>query len=172
MKRIFVLSVLILFVVSVSIPAAAAGKRKNVFVGIGEASSEQEGLFLDIGFEKRFFRNFYGQFIFDYYNNPRGLTYSSDSYAIGFSLYGVYKIPVSHSINFFLKAGYHLTIQKDRWESFCITTGSDHGIAGGGGIEFHLSDRTFIYGGVTVKRAFINNDTWVKLYGGVGFRLK
>lgn len=43
---------------------------------------------------------------------------------------------------------------------------------GGGGIEFHLSDWTFINGGAAVKTAIVGDRTWVKLYGGVGFRLK
>ena len=43
---------------------------------------------------------------------------------------------------------------------------------GGGGIEFHLSDWTFINGGAALKTAIVGDRTWVKLYGGVGFRLK
>jgi hypothetical protein len=37
---------LILFVVSVSLPAAGEGKRKIVFAGIGAAASDLEGFYL------------------------------------------------------------------------------------------------------------------------------
>lgn len=178
MKRILMLSMLMLFVVSVSLPAlhaAGGGKRKIVFAGIGAASSDLGGLFMDIGLEKRFFGNFYGQFLFDYYFNPFDKPGISDSYAYGINLYGVYRIPVSTKINFFLKAGFHWTTLKKNYETSRIVHRKDYGIAGGGGIECRLSETVFIHAGATVKYAYDEDEVdhkWVKLYGGVVFRLK
>ncbi len=175
MKKILVLAMLILFVVSVSLPAAGQGKRHIVFAGTGVAVSNLEGLFFDIGVEKRFFGNFYGQFLFDYYLNPFKSFSPIDSYAYGLNFYGVYKIPASDRIYFCLKTGFHITSWKKEWDVTRIEIRTDYGFAGGGGIEYHLNDRAFIYSGATVKWAFDEltiSDKWVKLYGGLVLLVK
>lgn len=175
MKKILTLSIVILVAISMTLPAAGSGKRKIVFAGIGSATSDLGGLFLDIGIEKRFFTNFYGQFLFDYYFNPFKVPGVSDSYAYGFNFYGVYKIPVSKRLHFFLKAGFHLTtLMRERTSSY-ISNRKDYGPTGGGGIEFHLSKWVYIYGGITRKWAYDEDEKdfkWTKLYSGLIFHLK
>lgn len=172
MKKILVLLMLILFLVSTFLSGEEKGKRTNLLVGIGSAVSDLEGLYMEVGVEKQFSGNVYGQFMVDYYFNPFDLPDDSNSYAFGLNLYGVYKIPASDSINFFVKAGFHFTTMKEKWEFLGIDTSADVGIAGGGGIEFNLNDRTFIYGGATVRTALEEKRTWIKIGGGVGFRVK
>jgi hypothetical protein len=173
MKKILVLLMLILFLVSAFLSGEEVGKCTNLLAGIGSAVSDLEGLYMEVGVEKQFSGNVYGQFMVDYYFNPFELPDNSNSYAFGLNLYGVYKIPASDSINVFLKAGLHITMMKEDWEFIgFINTSADFGIAGGGGIEFHLSDRAFIYGGATVRTALEEKRTWIKIGGGVGFRVK
>ncbi len=172
MKKFFILSMLSLFVFSVSLCAAGEVKRKNVLVGGGGAASDLEGPFMEIGVEKQLSGNFYGQLLFDYYFSPFELPGDSNPYALGISLYGVHKFPVSDSISFLLKAGFHLTVMKEYFGILGIETNADLGIAGGGGIEFNLSHRLAIYSGATVKRSLDESRTWFKFYGGVGFRVK
>ena len=175
MKKIFVLSMVILFGVSMVLHAAGEKKRTILFTGVGVAGSDLGGLFLDIGAEKRFFKNFYGQFLFDYYFNPFDTPTIADSYAYGLNFYGVYKIPVSGNIHFFLKGGFHFsTLYRERANS-TISNRKDSGLAWGGGIEYHLSKLIYFRGGVTWKWAYDHDDKnfkWTKIYGGLVFHVK
>lgn len=175
MKKIVVLSILILYGVSAVLHAANEKKRTILFAGTGIAGSDLGGLFMDIGIEKRFFKNFYGQFLFDYYFKPFDSPGIADSYAYGFNFYGVYKIPVSDKIHFFLKGGFHFsTLRRERVNS-SISDRKDYGLAGGGGIEYHLSKMIYFRGGVTAKGAYDEDEknfNWVKIYGGFVFHVK
>ncbi len=177
MKKIIVLSMFIVFMATLSfsdIPFSNMGeeKRINVFGGVGTAISDLEGCLVEIGIEKQFSGDFYGQLSVDYYFNPEELDDSDDSYAFSTNLFGVYKFPVSRNLNFYLKGGIHLTGRKEEWTYIGTNVNLDYGLAGGGGIEFMLSNRVAIYSGVTAKTSLDENRTWFKFHGGISIQVQ
>jgi len=149
----------------------------NIFGNVGLATSDVEGLFVDIGAELKLSNNFYGQVLFDYYFSPIGEDIPGlDDSAYGFNLYGVYKFTGSESLNLFAKAGVHYTTVKMSASTGGVTfsaESSDFGIGGGLGIEYSMSENVALVLGATAKLIFSEGDTgnWFKFYGGVNFRL-
>ncbi len=171
-KRILVCVTVLVVLAAMSTSLCAV----NIFGNIGLASSDLDGLFLDIGAEFKFSNNFYGQVLFDYYFNPGALVVGVDDSAYGVNLYGVYKFTGSESLNLFAKAGVHYTTIKMSASAVGISVSaesSDFGIGGGLGIEYSLSKGFALVLGATAKLLFSEGDTgnWFKFYGGVNFRL-
>ncbi|MCP4146842.1 MAG: porin family protein, partial [bacterium] len=149
MRKAFLLVTLVLFVCFLSVSADDEGNEINIFGGAGFAFSDIEGLCQDAGVEFQLSENIYIQGVFDYYLAPYGSDIDGDS-AYGINLYGVYKIPSSDTMNFYLKAGGHYTTIKMETSIFGIDISgksSDFGIAGGAGVEFAMGDSMDIYAG-------------------------
>ena len=149
----------------------------NLFGNVGLATSDLEGLFVDVGAEVKLSNNFYGQVLFDYYFNPTGEDIEGlDDSAYGFNLYGVYKFTGSGPLNLFAKAGVHYTTIKMSASGGGVTVSaesSDFGLAGGLGVEYALSEQAALVLGATAKLIFTEGETgnWFKFYGGINFRL-
>ena len=172
MKKILVWVTVLIVLAAMSTSLCAI----NIFGNIGLASSDLEGLFVDIGAEFKFSNNFYGQVLFDYYFNPATLVVGVDDSAYGFNLYGVYKFTGSGSLNLFAKGGVHYTTIKMSASAGGISVSaesSDFGIGGGLGVEYSLSENVALVLGATAKLIFTEGETgdWYKFYGGVNFRL-
>jgi opacity protein-like surface antigen len=177
MKRILLCITLVMFLGVITTSLSAGDKKINLFGNVGIATSDVEGLFVDVGAELQFTNNIYGQLLFDYYFNPTGedIEGVNDS-AYGFNLYGVYKFSSSSALNLFVKAGVHYTTIKASAEAYGISVSvsdSDFGIGGGLGIEYSLSEKMALLLGGTVKVIFSEGETgtWFKFYGGFNFQL-
>lgn len=172
MKKKYVVTILLLLVCSFALLAEGKKKEINVLAGIGSADSDLKGLVLELGIEKQYTRKLYGQLIIDYYSNPFEVSGEFNSYAYGFSLFGAYKMPASSRLKIVLKLGLHITMMREKWKWLGSMTSADLGIAGGGGLEFKITDRAALYGGVTAKTSVEESRFWFKCSGGVIFKLK
>lgn len=170
--------VLVLILLLSTVAMLAEGKRINLFADLGAAANDFEGMFIDVGAELQLSQKFYGQLLFDYYLDPTG-TNTSDvkSEVYGFGLYGVYKAPLSDKLNFFVKGGLTYQMVKVSVELFGVTfegeTESELGFGAGGGIEYGLNDKVALQAGLTYRGIFAEGGAnWLKIYGGVSFRVK
>lgn len=170
--------VLVLLLSTVAMFAEGEGKRINLFADLGAAANDFEGMFIDVGVEMQLSGKFYGQLLFDYYLDPTGSNTSSvKSEVYGFGLYGVYKAPLSDNLNFFVKGGLTYQMVKVSVEFLGVTlegeTESELGFGAGGGIEYGLSEKLALQAGLTYRGIFAEGGAnWLKIYGGVSFRIK
>lgn len=169
MKRIITVTLLILFVSTVTLLAVDQKKEINILAGAGVASSDLKGPVVEIGVEKQLKGNLFGQLYVDYYFNPFDFTGDADSSAFGLTFLGAYKVPVTEGINYVLKLGLHFTFMKEEWNYIGRRTSADLGFAGGGAVEFILNTKTTLYGGVTVKTAVDESRTWLTFNCGLSF---
>lgn len=179
MRKIVVFVTLTLFMAGFASSLSAYGEKKfNVFVNLGYAFSDFEGLVLEFGGELQVTGNLYGQLLIDYYPDPfgdEGVPDFNDS-AYGLNLYAVYKLQMADKMNLFAKAGVNLTSVKVAAVVFGIpvtAVDTDFGAGAGAGIEYLFNDKWGMQLGGTVKFLFAEDTaTWFKVYGGVSYRLK
>jgi hypothetical protein len=174
---------ILLFILMVQLAAASAfsipgGDRKRFFLisGIGYASSHPEGLLAEAGVEVRLFGNIHTRILLDYYP---GKDMEKDSKTLkhmySITLYVVYKIQVSETIDFRLKAGGHYSRIRAEITALGITfttTMADIGYSGGG-FSWQLSNQVYLYAEAAVKHLLLDEPwTWVKGQMGVMLRLR
>jgi len=178
MKKLLLCILIIQFAAAVafSIPG---GDRKRFFLisGIGYASSHPQGLLAEAGVEVRLFGNIHTRILIDYYfgSNTR-----KDSQTLkhmsGITLYAVYKLQVSETIAFRLKAGGHYSRISTEMTVLGLTfttTMADIGYCGGGGFTWQLSNKVYLYAEAAVKHLLLDEPwTWIKGQIGVMLRLR
>lgn len=182
MRKSLVLLVLAAFFAVCATPAAAQSEREfNVLGGLGFATSDFKGLVFDIGAEFQLSQNLYIQALFDIYPEPFDedvLGVSDVDYsAYGLTLYGVFKVPASDKLKFFVKGGLNFTSVKASGQVFGIgatSSDSDLGLGGGIGAEYSLNERFSVLFGGTAKLIFdeIENGNWFKIYIGVLYKVR
>ncbi len=175
---------ILLFILMVQFAAASAssipgGDRKRFYLiaGSGYASSHPEGLLAEAGVEVRLFGNIHTRILIDYYP---GSNTRKDSQTLkhmtGITLYAVYKLQVSDTIAFRLKAGGHYSRISTEITALGITfttSMADIGYCGGGGFSWQLSNTVYLYAEAAVKHLLLDEPwTWVKGQLGVMFRLR
>jgi opacity protein-like surface antigen len=173
MRKTLVLVTLLLFLGVFSLSA----RPINLFGNVGFAVSGDElfkNLFLDIGAEMQLSGPIWGQVVFDYYFNPSDLEIlaGANESAYSINLYGVYKHPMTDTVNLFAKAGFGYTTYEI--EIFGFTgSASDFGFGGGAGIEYKIGPKMAILAGGTVRIALEEGDsfTWFKMYGGFSYQV-
>jgi hypothetical protein len=156
-----------------SISLFAEDRREiSIMVGAGTAASNFKGLFVDVGAEIPFAKRFYVQGMLDYYFSPGGSEKPDDS-ALGISLYGVLKVPLSERWGLFIKAGPNYTIHNTTETAFGVSypvRNTYKGIGGGLGLHYLFAHRLYFYIGGTVKAWFGEDNStenyWIKAYGG------
>lgn len=145
----------------------------NIFSNLGIAQWELDGMFFDVGLEIQLNRHIYGQFLYDYYQNPVSWGDKKDNSASGYNLYVVYKQARTNRLSLFIKGGIHYSNYRFAGpNSGIIFKDSYLGFGTGAGIEASLSKKLALLLGVTVKTGTgWEHDSWVKCYFGLNFRL-
>jgi hypothetical protein len=176
MKKIAVFILLIQFAAA-SAFSITGGDRKRFYliVGSGYASSHPEGLLMETGVEVRLFGNIHTRILLDYYF---GNDVEKDSMTLkhmyGITLYAVYKMQVSETIDFRVKLGGHYSRVRAEITALGLTfttTMADIGYCGGGGFSWQLSNRFYLYAEAAVKHLLLDEPwTWVK--GEIGLMLR
>ncbi len=184
MKKVILFLVILQFgalsvlAVSGGIPVGD-GDRHRFFImgGTGYASSNPKGGLLEAGVEIRLFGNIHARLLF---NNYFGRNVMKDNITVkhmnAVNLYAVYKLRVSETVNFRLKAGGHYTSVKATIDALGLTfdtSMSDIGFCGGPGFSMQLSNRFYIYIEAEVKHLLLEDPwTWVNGQVGVMYRLR
>jgi hypothetical protein len=180
MKKAMLLVLIVQFAVaSVSAYPGGNGDRKRFFfiAGTGYASSHPEGALLEAGVEIRLFGNLHARIIVDYYfgNN----TMKADirvKHIYGVSFFAVYKMRVSETVDFRLKAGGHYAGIRAEMTVLGLTfttSMADFGFGAGGGFSLQLSNKVYLYAEASVKHLLLDEPwTWVKGQMGVMFRIR
>ena len=181
MKKIILL--LILMAQLAALPASASsitgGDRKRFYViaGIGYASSYPEGFLVEAGVEVRLFGNIHTRLMVDYYP---GMDERKDNITLkhmsGITLYGIYKMKVSETVDFRVKAGGHYSRIRAEMTALGLTfntTMADIGFSAGAGFSWQWSNTLYLYGETTVKYLMLDEPwTWVKGQLGIMLRLR
>ena len=177
---------IVLFILLIQLAVASAfsipgGDRKRFFliVGSGYASSHPEGLQMETGVEVRLFGNIHTRILLDYYF---GSDVEKDSRTLkpihmyGITLYAVYKMQVSETIDFRVKLGGHYSRIRAEITALGITfttTMADIGYCGGAGFSWQLSNKFYLYAEAAVKHLLLDEPwTWVKGEMGLMLRLR
>ena len=159
---------------------AGDGSRRRIYLigGTGWTFGRMEGLSAELGVEMRLFGDVHAQLMLDYYSATRGVAHDgvTITQAYGISLYALYKIAVSETLNFNIKAGGHITVFDYEVGSFGIlfdTTETEKGLCGGIGFDWLLGNRWGIYTDGTLKYLMVSQPwIWVKVQLGVRFRVR
>lgn len=180
MKKILLLILIIQFI-AVSVLGLPGGdndrRRFFIMAGTGYASSNPEGALLEAGVEIRLFGDIHARFVVDhYFGNNSTKDNLVLKYAYGASLYAVYKIRISETVDFRLKAGGHYTRARARITALGLTfntTMADIGFCAGPGFSMQLSNKVYIYVEGAVKHLLLDEPwTWAKVQTGVMYRLR
>lgn len=181
MRKAILLTAIILFAYAALFPTngITPGDRKRFFVigGIGYASSHPEGLLLEMGVELRLFGNIHARVLLEHYF---GSNIEKDSEIVkhmnGATLYAVYNMQLSETVEFRLKAGGHFTSIRSQITVIGLTftsTKANIGYSAGAGFTMQVSNRFYLYAETTVKHLLLDEPwTWVKGQVGVMFRLR
>ena len=170
MKKMLVFVTVVLFIGAFSLSAAPI----NIFGNLGIATSDFEGMFMDIGAEMQLSGPIWGQVVFDYYFNPSGANLPagvSDS-AYGGFLYGVFKNAMNNKTNLFAKAGVGYTTYEISFLGIGVSA-SAFGLGGGAGIEYKVAPKMAILAGGTFKMLFDEGETMniFKIYVGLSYQV-
>lgn len=180
MKKILLLILIIQFTAaSVSGFPGEDSDRMRFFImaGTGYASSHPQGALLEAGVEIRLFGDIHARLLVDhYFGNNTMKDNVMVKYMYGATLYAVYKIQVSETVDFRLKVGGHYTSIRARITALGLTfntTMADIGYCGGAGFSWQLSNRFYLYAEAAVKYLLLDEPwTWVKGQTGVMYRLR
>lgn len=141
------------------------GERKRIYLlaagGYTFPGLDMEGGHAELGMEARLFGKVHARLTVDYYwgNKQRLIEGETVLYAYGFNLYGLYKLNISETLCFALKAGAHYTTVKTRLSAFGVTftaRNSDPGGAAGGGFCWQVSNRLSIFAEAEAKHLLSN----------------
>jgi hypothetical protein len=178
MKKIW-LFILIVQLAAAPVFSIPGSDRKRFYLisGIGYASSHPEGWLAEAGVEVQLFGNIHTRILLDYYP---GREIEKDSVTLkhmyGISLYVVYKLQVSETIDFRLKVGGHYSRIRAEITALGITfttTMADIGYSSGGGFSWQLGNKVYLYAEAAVKHLLLDEPwTWVKGDVGIMFRLR
>lgn len=162
-----------------SIEGITLGDRNRFFVigGIGYASSHPEGLLLEMGVEVRLFGKINARILLEHYF---GGNIEKDSETVkhmnGATLYAVYNMQLSETVEFRLKAGGHYTSIRSEITVLGLTftsTKANIGYSAGAGFTLQISNKFYLYAETTVKHLLLDEPwTWIKGQIGVMFRLR
>lgn len=180
MKKILLLIVIIQFTAaSVSSLPGEDNDRRRFFImaGTGYASSYPEGALLEAGLEIRLFGDIHARLSVDHYFGNNSMEDNlMVKYSYGATLYAVYKIRVSETVDFRLKVGGHYTRVRARITALGLTfntTMADIGFCAGPGFSMQLSNKVYIYIEAAVKHLLLDEPwTWAKVQTGVMYRLR
>ena len=179
---LFILPILSdLWVLSSSLNAAVQSgderKRIYIFAGGGYALLRIQGVEAEIGGEVELFHQLFARVIVDYTTDSGGARDGEDiEYVFGINLQGVYKIPLSDTVLFRLSVGGHYSMYKASVTAFGVTystSESYYGVGGGLGFERQLGNHFSFYAGAEGR--YLMSDppkTWIKLSGGLSYRIK
>lgn len=155
------------------------GDRKRFYLisGIGYASSHPAGWLAEAGVEIRLFGNIHTRILLNYYPGREvekdGITLKQ---MYGITLYVVYKLQVTETLDFRVKLGGHYSTVRAEITALGITfttTMADVGYSGGGGFSWQLGNHVYLYAEAAVKHLLLDEPwTWVKGQMGVMFRLR
>lgn len=152
-------------------------KRIYIFAGGGYALLRVQGGCAEIGGEVEIFHQLFARVIMEYASDSAGARDGEDiEYAAGINLQGVYKIPLSDTTFFRLSVGGHYTMYKASVTAFGVTYSTNesyYGIGGGLGFERQLGNHVSFYAGAEGR--YLMSDppkTWIKLSGGLSYRIK
>jgi hypothetical protein len=145
--------------------------------GSGYASSHPEGLLLEAGVELRLFGNIHARILLDHYFGS-GIEKESETvkHMYGVTLYALYKMRVTETVDFRLKAGGHYTSIRSEITVLGLTfttTKADIGFSVGAGFSVQLSNKVYLYVETTIKHLLLDEPwTWVKGDIGVMYRFR
>jgi len=164
---------------SVFASPVGSGDRRRFFViaGTGYASSNPRGALLEAGVEIRLFGDVHARLIFDHYF---GSDYAKDNIIVkhiwGATFYGVYKIPLSETVDFRLKVGGHYASVRARVTALGLsfnTTMADVGVCAGPGFSVQLGNKVYLYAEAEVKYLMLDDPwTFVKVQTGIMYRVR
>ncbi len=175
MVQVFAVSVIAASV----LPGPGGGDRKRFFViaGTGYASSNPRGLVVEAGVEVRLFGNVHARLIFDHYFAGN---YTKDNITVkhiwGATLYGVYRMRLSETVDFRLKVGGHYANVRAGVTALGLnfnTTMADIGVCAGPGFSVQLGNKVYLYGEAEVKYLMLDEPwTFVKVQTGIMYRVR
>lgn len=172
MKKITLIVLSVVLIGSLGFSAGekiAEESKMNIFYDLGLATADYKGLFMETGFQYGLTRNFFCEFLFEYYFKPVNFEFANRAY--GFNLNSVYKFKAANNIKIFFKGGISLDSESVPFTGYSIST-SAIGINAGAGLEFTLSKKLGIRAGSTFKNLFFKeNETIFKFYGGFYYGL-
>lgn len=178
MKKVIpVVFLIIILYFTVFVSSLSAGDRNRFFVmgGLGYASAHAEGIMMETGVEMRLFGRIHLRILMDHYfgNNTKKESETLKRMT-GANLYIIYKIPVTETIAFRLKAGGHFTGVKSELTTMGLTftaTKANLGFCAGAGFSFQISNTLYLFSEATIKHLFLDNPwTWVKAQLGLMYR--
>jgi hypothetical protein len=178
MKKALLLIMLVQFTVAPAF-STPGGDRNRFYLmaGSGYASAHPAGLLLETGVELRLFGNIHARIVLDHYFGS-GIKKESETvkHINGITLYVLYKMRVTETIDFRLKAGGHYTSVRSEMTVLGLTftaTKADIGISAGAGFSVQLGNKVYLYAEAAVKHLLLDEPwTWVKGEMGVMYRLR
>ena len=178
MKKVIVLILIVLFTAAYAFSIQGGDRNRFFFIaGMGYASSHPEGLLLETGVEIRLFGKIHARILLDHYFGS-GIEKESETvkHMNGVTLYALYKMRVTETINFRVKAGGHYTSVKSEITMLGLTftaTKADIGFCGGAGFTVQLSNTLYLFSEITIKHLMLDEPwTWVKGEVGVMYRFR
>jgi hypothetical protein len=178
MKKVMLLLLIIQFTAAwvFSIPGEDR-KRLFVIAGGGYASSHAEGFLVEAGVEMRLLGNIHARILVDHYFGRDTWKESEKvKHVYGVTLYIVYNMRVSETVDFRLKAGGHYSSVRAEITALGLTfttTKADIGFGAGAGFSWQLNNKVYLYAEAGVKHLLLDEPwTWVKGHVGFMFRLR
>lgn len=179
MKKVMLFLLIVQFFGASVFAEFGGGDRKRFYViaGTGYASSNPRGLVFEAGVEVRLFGNVHARLVFDHYF---GSDYTKDNITVkhiwGATLYGVYRVPLSETVDFRLKLGGHYASVRAGVTALGLsfnTTMADIGFCGGPAFSLQVSNRVYVYAEAEVKYLMLDEPwTFVKAQTGVMYRVR
>ncbi len=178
MRKIILFLSIVLFMAA-AVLAVPGGDRNRFYLlgGLGYASSHPAGIQVETGVEVRLFGKVHARILLDHYFGDNTQRESEIlKHMNGISLFAVYKVPVTETVDFRLKLGGHYANIRSRITALGLTfntTKADIGFCGGAGFSFQLSNIFYLYAEATVKHLLLDQPwTWLKANVGVMYRFR
>jgi hypothetical protein len=178
MKKALLFIIIVQFI-SAPVFSIPRGDRNRFFLmgGTGYASSHPGGFLLETGVELRLFGNIHARFLMDHYFGS-GIEKESKTlkHMYGVTLYVLYKMRVTETVDFRLKVGGHYANARSEIKALGITfttTEADIGFSAGAGFSVQLNNKVYLYAETTIKHLMLDEPwTWVKGDVGVMYRFR
>jgi hypothetical protein len=186
-KRLTVIAFALVFIFTAQVFAAKTGTKKqiNILGTLGIATSDIEEPLIDIGVEFQMVQGLYlrleinthlgsgNNYYYDDYYSPRyyyggyypGIGLNDGAILHGLSTSGIYKVPLSRKLRFFIQAGlnymfYNRDVYDNDYYTWRREKKNGPGVAFGSGFELDLSEKLGFSGGGIYRQLFKEEAQW------------
>lgn len=206
-KRLILVAFALVLSFTTLVYAAKTKKQINIFGSLGIATSDIEDPLIDVGIEFQLVQGLYlrlevnthlgsgDNYYYDYYSRGYydwyypGVGLNDGAILHGLSTFGVYKIPFSRKLRFFIQAGLnYMFYWRDDYDYVSFTRRrvkkNGPGVGFGSGFEIDLSEKIGLIGGGIYRKLFKEEaqwhpdvpspgqPAWLKIYVGLYYKLK